>query len=302
MEKNCDSQRVLEEKRGYSMAVFRVEKTKNYTVMSNHHLRSKTLSLKAKGLMSLMLSLPEDWDYTTRGLAAISKEGVDAIGATLKELENHGYLTRRRLRDAHGRVGDIEYTIHEQPITDTISPKRDFPDQVLPIQDKPKQDEPEQENPSQLNTESSNTKNNQIQKEISIHPSIKPEQAENTVSGYRELIMDNIEYSCLVERYGEERMDEIIELILETVLSKKEYIRVAGSEFPQETVKSRFLKLNSCHIEYVFQCMDENTTKIYNIKAYLLTALYNTAATMDSYYRAEVQHDLCTGLPPLDRT
>ena len=132
MEKNCDSQRVLEGKGGYSMAVFRVEKTKNYTVMSNHHLRSKTLSLKAKGLMSLMLSLPEDWDYTTRGLAAISKEGVDAIGATLKELEKHGYLTRRRLRDSYGRVGDIEYTIHEQPITDAISPKRDFPDQVNP--------------------------------------------------------------------------------------------------------------------------------------------------------------------------
>ena len=280
------------------MAVFRVEKTKNYTVMSNHHLRNKRLSLKAKGLLSLMLSLPEEWDYTTRGLAAISKEGVDAICSALKELEKHGYLTRRRLRDAHGRVGDIEYTIHEQPMTDAVLPKRDFPDQVNPILDKPKQEKPEQENPPQLNTELSNTRNNLIQKEISIHPSIESVQSENTVSGYRELIMDNIEYSCLVERYGEERMDEMVELILEIVFSKQKYIRIAGSEFPQKIIKSRFLKLNSSHIEYVFQCMDENTTKIHNIKAYLLTALYNAVATIDSYYRAEVQHDLYAGPPP----
>ena len=73
------------------MAVFRVEKTKDFTVMSNHHLRNGKLSLKAKGLLSLMLSLPEDWDYTTKGLACICKDGMDSIGSALKELEQHGY-------------------------------------------------------------------------------------------------------------------------------------------------------------------------------------------------------------------
>ena len=94
------------------MAVSRVEKTKDFTIMSNHHLRNPKLSLKAKGLLSLMLSLPEDWDYTTKGLAQICKEGVDSIGTALKELERYGYLTRRRLRCENGQLGDIEYTIH----------------------------------------------------------------------------------------------------------------------------------------------------------------------------------------------
>ena len=95
------------------MAVFRVEKTKDFTVMSNHHLRNVSLSLKAKGLLSLMLSLPDNWDYTTKGLAHICKDGVDSISSAIKELEKQGYLTRQRLRDAHGRLGDIEYVIHE---------------------------------------------------------------------------------------------------------------------------------------------------------------------------------------------
>ena len=72
------------------MAVFRVERTRDYTVMSNYHLRDKRISLKAKGLLSMMLSLPDDWNYTTRGLAKICKEGVDAIGGALRELENCG--------------------------------------------------------------------------------------------------------------------------------------------------------------------------------------------------------------------
>ena len=82
------------------MAVFRIEKTKDYTVMANHHLRNRALSLKAKGLLSLMLSLPDDWDYTTKGLSHICKDGVDSISATVRELERAGYVKRRRLRNA----------------------------------------------------------------------------------------------------------------------------------------------------------------------------------------------------------
>lgn len=82
------------------MAVFRIERTRDYTVMSNHHLRDKALSLKSKGLLSMMLSLPEDWNYTTRGLAKICKEGVDAIGGALRELEAAGYIVRHQLFNA----------------------------------------------------------------------------------------------------------------------------------------------------------------------------------------------------------
>ena len=86
------------------MAVFRVEKSRGYTVMSNHHLRNKELSLKAKGLLSQMLSLPEDWDYTLAGLSHINRESIDAIRTAVWELEKAGYITRRQGRDEHLRA------------------------------------------------------------------------------------------------------------------------------------------------------------------------------------------------------
>ena len=86
------------------MAVFRIEKTRDYTVMSNYHLRDRSLSLKAKGLLSLMLSLPEDWDYTMKGLARICKDGIDSISGGIRELEAHGYLVRARVRNENGQL------------------------------------------------------------------------------------------------------------------------------------------------------------------------------------------------------
>ena len=124
------------------MAVFRVQKTQNYTIMSNHHLRNKALSLKAKGLLSLMLSLPEDWDYTTRGLASICKEGVDSVCATVRELEAAGYIIRRRIRDKNGQMRGMEYTVLEQP----QPPEQDKPSCAQPKQAKPKREKPVQAN------------------------------------------------------------------------------------------------------------------------------------------------------------
>ena len=93
------------------MAVFRIEKTRDYTVMSNHHLKDRTLTLKSTGLLSMMLSLPDEWNYTTRGLAAICRDGVDSIGAALKELETHGYIRRTQLRDEKGKITDVQYVM-----------------------------------------------------------------------------------------------------------------------------------------------------------------------------------------------
>ena len=112
------------------MAVFRIEKTRDYTVMSNYHLRDRSLSLKAKGLLSLMLSLPEDWDYTMKGLARICKDGIDSISGGIRELEAHGYLVRARVRNENGQLGSIEYTILEQPKEPAQTP--------APIREKPK--------------------------------------------------------------------------------------------------------------------------------------------------------------------
>jgi hypothetical protein len=305
------------------MAVFRVEKTRDVTVMSNHHLKNTALSLKAKGLQSLMLSLPETWNYTLAGLAHICKDGIDSIRAALKELEDSGYLTRSRLRDANGRLGDTEYTIHEQPVITekpekpALSPILDNPTLVKPIQanptlEKPVQakpilGKPTQENPTQLSINKSSIQKNQITHGLNI-PSINLDAGANgsavnesnnpmdRIDGmfdtYRQIILDNVEYDHMVQRYGRDRMDEAVELMLETVLSKRDYIRIAGDDFPKEIVKSRMLKIDSTHLEYVFDCIDKNTTKVRNIKAYLLTSLYNAPATIDTYYRAEVNHDM----------
>lgn len=141
------------------MAVFRIEKTRDYTVMSNHHLRNTNLSLKAKGLLSLMLSLPEGGgDYTTEGLARICKDGVDSICAGVRELEEQGYVIRERVRNQNGQLGSIEYTILEQPRPP--EPKGEKPGRENPVFDNPilaspVLGEPGQENPAQLNTKKS---------------------------------------------------------------------------------------------------------------------------------------------------
>ena len=289
------------------MAVFRIEKTRDYTVMANHHLRNTALSLKAKGLLSLMLSLPEDWDYTTKGLARICRDGVDSICATVRELEDAGYIIRERVRNANGRLGSIEYTILEQPRPPEPKPgkpERENPVQVKPVLDSPVLGKPEQEKPAQLNIQESITEKS-ITDISNIHQSIYPAlggtpdgNAEmdrdriDRIDTYREIIKENIEFEALVHRYGYERVDELVELMLQTVLSQRPYIRIAGDDYPREVVKSRFLKVNFSHVEYVFDCLDSNTTKVRNIKSYLLAALYNAPTTMDSYYRAEVNHDL----------
>ena len=112
------------------MAVMRVEKNSNYTVMANYHLRDKRLSLKAKGLLSVMISLPAEWDYTLAGLAYISKEGVSAIRAAIQELEENGYVTRTRLRNEAGQLGDTEYTIYEFPQNEKQEDEQSSPTQV----------------------------------------------------------------------------------------------------------------------------------------------------------------------------
>ena len=95
--------------------IFRVERTKNFTVMSNHHFKNKNLTLKAKGLLSLMLSLPDDWNYNMQGLATLSRDGIDSVRSAIKELEHHGYVERHRLRNEYGFYGDTEYIIREVP-------------------------------------------------------------------------------------------------------------------------------------------------------------------------------------------
>ena len=293
------------------MAVFRVEKTRNYTIMSNHHLRDKSLSLKAKGLLSLMLSLPEDWDYTTKGLAYICKDGVDSICATVRELEGAGYIVRTRERHADGTLGGIEYTILEQPRepepperenpvqaeNTEDAPKLDFPEQVKPVLGKP-----EQENPVQLNIEEQ-SKEKLSTDVMNSFPSSPHESKATQENGmerretYRAQIMANVDYTYLVgyTEVDRGRLDELVGLMLDTVCSTKATIRVAGEELPVEVVRSRLLKLTGAHLLYVLDRINENTTEVRHVKQYLVTALYNAPLTMDNHYALMVGHDLSGG-------
>ena len=288
------------------MAVFRVEKTRNYTVMSNYHLRDKSLSLKAKGLLSLMLSLPEDWDYTTKGLAYICKDGVDSICATVRELEGAGYIVRARERHADGTLGGIEYTILEQP-REPEPPERENPVQAENTGDAPKrafpeQVKPEQENPAQLNKEEQSKEelNTDVMNSFPSFPHEGNSLQKNGMERreiYRAQIMTNVDYAYLVgyTEVDRGRLDELVGLMLDTVCSTKTTIRVAGEGLPAEVVRSRLLKLTGAHLLYVLDRINENTTEVRHVKQYLLTALYNAPLTMDNHYALMVGHDLSGG-------
>ena len=296
------------------MAVFRVEKNSGYTVMSNHHLRNRALSLKAKGLLSQMLSLPEDWDYTLQGLARINRESIDAIRQAIRELEQAGYIQRSRERDEKGRLRGADYVIFElpQPVPASVLPTLENPTLENPTQENPTLENPMQLNKDKLITEKQK-KEGLNTDSIPIHSPTPlpldegeaaappPERTGNRKEAayqiYRDLILENIEYDILVqnERLDRDRLDELVELMVDTVCSHREMIRIAGDDYPAEVVKSRFLKLNSSHIEYVLDRMRDNTTYVRNIKKYLLAALYNAPATIDSYYASLVNHDLYGG-------
>jgi hypothetical protein len=321
------------------LAIFRVEKTRDYTVMANHHLKNRSLSLKAKGLLSQMLSLPEDWDYTLKGLSMINRESVDAIREAIRELELARYIARTRERNDKGHLKGSDYTIFERPqfvgenadierpvdiktasdkpawnIPTLENPTLDNPTLDFPAQDKPMLDFPTLENPTQLNTNRTNTKlpsknlpntNQEKTNQSNPHQSISlsssilyAEEEGWDGNGYddaaslRNRIRKNIEYDYIIPRFSQDRLDEIVDLIVETLCSRKPYIIVAGDEYPASLVKDKLLRLNSSHIEYVIECLDKNTTYIRNIKKYLLTTLFNAPTTIDSYYAAMANHDI----------
>ena len=301
------------------MPVFRVERNTGYTVMSNHHLRNKELTLKAKGLLSQMLSLPEDWDYTLAGLSHINREKIDAIREAVKELEKAGYIVRSRERDEKGRLRGADYIIYEQPqLPEEQPPTLDCPTLENPTLDNPTLEKPTLENPTQLNKEILSKEQSitdvSITHSIPI-PSLNPfpldggaaaepperkgteAKTNSAVEIYREIIKDNIEYDFLLREkpLDKDRLNEIVDLMLETVCTARKKIRIAGDDYPAELVKAKFMKLNSSHIEFVLDCLQQNTTKIRNIKQYLRAALFNAPSTIDSYYTALVAHDMAEG-------
>ena len=296
------------------MSVFRIEKNKNYTVMSNHHLRNKELSLKSKGLLSLMLSLPEEWDYTLKGLSIICKEGIDAIRVSILELEKHGYIERERKRNAKGQLANTEYIIHEHPIS--VIPKSEKPmleKPVLetPILDNPTQEKPALENPTQINKDKTNTKKlntdgikyqsiNQTGKPVSTF-AVQPPPSVSTLDGTRwidryeqnkELVKKNIEYSTLLYSYEKSIIDEIVTVMTEVLTVDTPYYTIEKKQYPMELVRKRFLEIDNKRLEAFMLDFSRRNEKIYNTKAYLITSLFNIPATADTNLSNMVRHDM----------
>lgn len=188
------------------MSKVRVHKTGNFTIMSNYHFKEKKMSLKAKGLLSLMLSLPDDWNYSIAGLVTLSKDGKDSVMSALAELEKFGYLTRERVVNEKGQFAGIEYNIYEQP------------QQEMPISEKPTSEKLNSENShsekhTQLNTNSINNLNNELCNELNTKES-ELEDVLRTVSNndlqelYREYIAMRDNMNAPLTKTGLEKLIE----------------------------------------------------------------------------------------------
>ena len=230
------------------MSTFRVNKNVNYTVMSNHHLQDKRLSLKAKGLLSYMLSLPDDWDYSLKGLTVGCKDGLDSVRTAVLELEEHGYVRRQKVRNAKGQIIDYDYQVYESPVEDdpavpgkeggpsdpsaTKSPKSRMKPCSSPFLDFPNLAEPNLEKATQQNTNKQNTK-----------------RQSTNLSGQTQY--------------------------------------VGKQPQTTKAIRLRLDKLTSQHVEYIFDVMSNTTQPIKNIMAYLRTTILNAPTTMEHYYQAQ---------------
>lgn len=284
------------------MSVFRVERNRNYTVMSNYHLRDRRLSLKAKGLLSQMLSLPEDWDYTLGGLAQINREKIDAIRAAVRELEVSGYIVRSRERDAKGRLRGADYVIYEQPQAQT--PVLNSPMLENPMLENPTLDFPTSENPTQLNKDK---QNKELQNTDSLpfratseetHPACQPIEPDTAPAPTTpEDVRDQIELDKLCRQDPDDTplYQEIAGLLTDTLASRRKAIRVSGMDLPRGTVCKRLRQLTSEHIRFVVEGLKQNRTQVRNPKQYILAALFNAPVSMYAKTTLDVGDGLSSG-------
>ena len=300
-------------------SVCRVNKNANYTVMSNYHLRSTNLSLKAIGLLSKVLSLPENWDYSISGLTAICKEKETAIKAALDELKHWGYLVVTKLMPNETNSGRIEYvydfyeysekdtpdadqndddTYDEDGDVSTVSVKKapqgaekqgieNLPLEILPIEIQAV------ENQGQINTKKKIKKNQILSDQVSINqsPSDSEKAVENVESQtdglidgyisekevYTDVVKTNIEFPYFAEWLGdEEEAEEIVQMIVRRICSRKKTERICGQDFPREVVKSAMLKVDINVLENAIEQM-KRTDNVRNYESYLISTLFNEA-------------------------
>lgn len=298
--------------------VFRVFKTEKFSVISNYHLFDKRLTHKATNLLTTMLALSPVWDYTLEGLASLKKDGIDGVRSGIRELEKLGYLTRRQLRNEKGQLAHNEYLVYETPELNPNFAKREENCQELPSLENPMTDEkskkipslenpitdkkinspslenPSTENPRQLNTKLLNTKyinqSYQYNNNININNTYRCDEMDSIDTIDRKEIKAELKkqlnYEKLISENGldKKQINSIVNILADTMSSSSRRIRIAGENKPLEEVIQRFKHLTDKHIGYVLECLSKNADKPRNIRAYLLTSLFNAPSTMDCYY------------------
>ena len=305
------------------MPTCRVVKENNYTKVSNHYLRDESLSFQAKGLLTLMLSLPEDWDYTIAGLTKFTSDGRVCVANTIRELEEHGYIKRRQNRGENGAFAQNEYWIYEVPQTEDVSAEADNVDTVEfeSVNEHMEKSEPIAENVSAdgnieivPNTDSMITENNMditpcLSCPLPANPSadfpptandtqqIKDKQITEKPNLIRYDLMrarvgQRVEYAVLREEFPKEQLDELIDLIVEMEACQSETMLIAGAVYPRELVASRMQSLNAECIRYVLDCLREVKPQIKNMKKYLMASLFNAPATMENFMESRVQREI----------
>ena len=285
--------------------VFRVFKTEKFSVISNYHLFDKRLTHKATNLLTTMLALSPVWDYTLEGLASLKKDGIDGVRSGIRELEKLGYLTRRQLRNEKGQLAHNEYLVYETPELNPNFAKseencQELPSLENPITDKkinsPSLENPSTENPTQLNTKLLNTKyinqSYQDNNNININNTYRCDEMDSIDKIDRKEIKAELKkqlsYEKLISRnetdQKQKQINSIINILADVMSSRSQNIRIGGENKPLEEVIQRFKQLTDKHIAYVLECLNKNADKPRNIRAYLLTSLFNAPSTMDCYY------------------
>ena len=282
------------------MSTFRVNKNVNYTVMSNHHLQDKRLSLKAKGLLSYMLSLPDDWDYSLKGLTTGCRDGIDSVRSAVHELEEHGYVRRQKVRNAKGQIIDYDYQVYESPVEDapavpgkeggpsdpsaTKSPKSRMKPCSSPFLDFPNLAEPNLEKATQQNTNKQNTKR---QSTNLSGQTAETEDFDQMATRVRAEFREKLEIDILAKRYAPEMLQELLDNIVEMYCCPLRTQYIGKQAQTTKAIRLRLDKLTSQHVEYIFDVMANTTQPIKNIMAYLRTTILNAPTTMEHYYQAQ---------------
>ena len=277
------------------MSTFRVNKNVNYTVMSNYHLQDKKLSLKAKGLLSYMLSLPDDWDYSLKGLTIGCKDGLDSVRTAVLELEEHGYVRRQKVRNARGQIIDYDYQVYESPVEDipavpgddnstpppstSSNQKSGMKPCSSPFLDFPNLAEPNLEKATQQNTKRQSTNLS--------GPTGESADFDQMEAQVREEFRERLEIDALAQRYDPDKLEELLDNIVEMYCCPRQTQYVGKQPQTTKAIRLRLDKLTSQHVEYIFDVMSNTTQPIKNIMAYLRTTILNAPTTMEHYYQAQ---------------